>query len=64
MKKFNWLAASASPRVGVAALLISLYRWRTVCECLQPVGPQEQVPEEIYQTLLSNKKLRQIEKNL
>jgi hypothetical protein len=37
MTKVDWLAASASLRMG-GAIVISLCHWHTVCKIIQPIG--------------------------
>jgi hypothetical protein len=39
-----------------AILVVFLWRWRKICTILQPMGMEGPIPEEIYQTLLTNKK--------
>jgi hypothetical protein len=56
----GWLAACIALRVdgsNGAVLIVFLRRWRKICTILQPMhGKQGQIPEEMSQTLLTNKK--------
>jgi hypothetical protein len=50
LTKVDRLAACIAPRVVGALMVVFLRRWRKICTILQPI------PEEIHQTLLTNKK--------
>jgi hypothetical protein len=54
--KVDWLDVCIAPRVVGAVLVVFLRRWRKICTVLQPMGMAGLIPEEIYQTLLTNKK--------
>jgi len=54
LTKVDWLAACIALKVVGAVLVVFLWRSRKICTILQPMeGP---IPEEIYQTLLTNNK--------
>jgi hypothetical protein len=52
-----WLAACIALRVVGAVFVIFLRRWRTTCTASPANMKQEPIPEEMSQTLLTNKKL-------
>jgi hypothetical protein len=52
----DWLPACIALRVAGDVLVAFLRRWRKICTILQPIGKQGPIPEEISQTLLTNKK--------
>jgi hypothetical protein len=56
--KSEWLDACIALRMVGAVLVVFLRRWRKNCGTLQAPanGKEEPIPEEIYQTLLTNKK--------
>jgi hypothetical protein len=58
IEKVDWLAACIALRVvgGGAVMVVFLRRWRKICTILQPMGSKGCLPEEICQTLLTNKK--------
>ncbi len=51
--KVDWLAACIALRVVGALLVVFLRHWRKICTILGKQGP---VPEEMSQTLLTNKR--------
>ncbi len=54
--KMDWLATCIALRLVGAGLIIFLWRWRKICTILHPMGSKGPIPEEIYQTILTNKK--------
>ncbi len=54
--KVDWLDACIVLRVVGAGLVIFLQRWRKICTILHANGKQGLIPEEMSQTLLTNKK--------
>jgi hypothetical protein len=67
MIKVVWLAEGVSLKVHERNLImyVSLScHWRTVCKIPQPMGIKGSVPKEMYQTLLTMKKLGTYQANL
>ncbi len=56
MIKVDWLDACIALRVDGDVLVAFLLRWRNICTILHANVKQGPIPEEIYQTLLTNKK--------
>ncbi len=57
LTKVDWLAACIALRVVGAVLVVFLRRWRKICTILPSAnGKQGLIPEEIYETLPTNKK--------
>jgi hypothetical protein len=54
--KVDWLAACIALKVVGAALVVFLRRWRKICTIRQPMESKGSLPEEMSQTLLTNKK--------
>jgi hypothetical protein len=54
--KVDWLASCIALRVAGAVFVILLRRWRTIYKVLKPNGKQGPIPEEMFQTLVTNKK--------
>jgi hypothetical protein len=54
--KTDWFDACIALRVIDALLVVFLRRWRKICTIHQPMEAQGPIPEEISQTMLTNKK--------
>jgi hypothetical protein len=52
----DWLAACIALRVVGAALVVFLRRWRKICTNPSANSKQGPIPEEMSQTLQTNKK--------
>jgi hypothetical protein len=54
--KVDWLAAGVALRVVSAVLVVVLRHWRKICQSSIANEKQEPLPEEMFQTILTNKK--------
>jgi hypothetical protein len=56
--KVNWFDACIALRIVSAVFVVFLRRWRKIYRILQALanGQQGPIPEEMFQTLLTNKK--------
>jgi hypothetical protein len=55
LMKVDWLAACNAQRVVGTKFVIFLWYWHTIC-CSPANGKQGPIPDEMSQSLLSNKK--------